>query len=210
MKRALIGPLVAAVLGSTCVSASDVNPLGIYVGAALGPSYGNRTQSDTLYAARLDHGTGWKVNVGLRPLPFLGAELEYIDFGSAHFSAPTNGAVAEYDGRAHATGEGLFAVGYLPIPIPALDLFAKLGAEHVRAATDGTYQSGPAVFCPANLNPPCGRPDPFHHQDSDTAFAYGAGVQYRLRSVALRAEYERTDTGVGHPALLSFGVDWTF
>jgi len=199
VKRILILPVFAAMLGATCASASDLNPLGIYAGAAAGPSYDSYTQ----LGADQDTGTGWKVSAGLRPVPFLGAELEYIDFGSARFSTASGPLGGGFKGQAHATAEGLFAVGYLPIPISAVDVFAKLGAEHVRTSADGIGEVGPVT---------CGLECilPTHVRDSDTAIAYGAGVQWRLRSLALRAEYERADTGLGHPALLSFGINWTF
>lgn len=32
-------------------------------------------------AALSDHDNGWKLLIGMRPISFTGAELEYIDFG---------------------------------------------------------------------------------------------------------------------------------
>jgi hypothetical protein len=59
------------------------------------------------------------------------------------------------------------------------------------------------VFCRAAVVP-------VHVNETETDFAYGDGVQARLRPFALRAEYERTETSVGRPRLLSLGVTWTF
>lgn len=197
MKRILILPLFAALLGSTCVSASDINPLGLYIGAGAGPA----SDAYTRFGAGQDTAIGWKVDAGLRPLPFLGAELEYIDFGNASFSGSHGPLDSAFIGRAHATAEGLFAVGYLPIPLSTVDVFAKLGVEQVRTSGDGTASALPGQGIAS---------ESLRISGSESSAAYGAGVQLRLRSLALRAEYERTDTSFGHPALLSFGANWTF
>jgi opacity protein-like surface antigen len=48
------------------------------------------------------------------------------------------------------------------------------------------------------------------HDTTNTGFAAGAGVQYKLRSWAVRAEYERFNADGAHPSLLSLGIAWTF
>jgi hypothetical protein len=45
---------------------------------------------------------------------------------------------------------------------------------------------------------------------TESAIAYGGGIQLKFERVALRGEYERTDTEFGHPGLLSIGVSYTF
>jgi opacity protein-like surface antigen len=82
MNRAVLWAGVVAASGTTCAMASDFNAPGFYVGAAA-------VQADAVYtelgASDQTH-TGWKVMAGLQPLPFLGAEIEYNDLGSAGFS----------------------------------------------------------------------------------------------------------------------------
>jgi hypothetical protein len=76
---------------------------------------------------------------GVRPIPFVGAELEYLDFGSESFS-PNNGAGIGWTGTARARAGGLFAVGYWPILPATLDLFARVGGERVRTTADGVFR----------------------------------------------------------------------
>lgn len=46
--------------------------------------------------------------------------------------------------------------------------------------------------------------------DSSTNFAYGAGDQGKIGSLAIRAEYERISASGGNPDIVSLGVTWTF
>jgi hypothetical protein len=197
MNHSKVLPVVAFVLGSTCARASDLNLLGLYVGASAGPA--NSTY--TSFGPSQAHGTGWKLMAGMRPLPFLGAEVEYTNFGSAAFSFSRFSL--RYSGTARVTAEGLFAVGYLPLP-PMLDVFAKVGLERVHTAVD----EGAPPMC-IDICPPI-PPLELTARESESHVAYGGGAQFRLRSLALRAEYERTRTSLGHPGLLSFGMTWTF
>src|SRR5205814_129284 len=63
------------------------DPLGFYLGAGVGRS---QVRTDVQFAAPTfgplgfsEKATGWKLIVGIRPLSVIGAEAEYIDFGSA-------------------------------------------------------------------------------------------------------------------------------
>jgi len=186
--------ITALALGTTAARAD--NPLGFYLGAAVGQG------SDTL--EWLDEGTfhadsalGWKAMVGLRPISFLGCEADYIDYGSARSSAPGVSLHIRTDVAA------LYAVGYLPIPLPYFDVFAKAGWARTRTTGDVQLDFGGGFDA--------------DHTGSD--FAYGAGMQWKHQSLAFRVEFERTswhdnpvpyDTSSGHPTLWSFGITWTF
>lgn len=50
----------------------------------------------------------------------------------------------------------------------------------------------------------------WNDNETHSEFAYGGGVQTQFTSLALRAEYARSGSGVGHPNLRSLGVTWTF
>lgn len=183
MKRTLILSVFAAVLGSTTVSAYDVDPPNFfYVGAAAGQS------SDFFTHRPTGDSTGFKVMFGLRPLAYVGPELEYVDFGRGNFSTPSGPRA----GRVHSTAEGLFAVGYLPIGESPVDLFAKLGTEHLHTIVSD--------------NPFC----TFGESLPPVSFAFGGGAQVRMHAFALRAEYERTLGSCGNPTLLSLGLTWMF
>jgi hypothetical protein len=69
--------LTVFTLQSTQARADD--PLGFYVGGAVGQA---RVDASLPNADqfREDH-SAFKIMAGLRPIPVLGAELEYVDFG---------------------------------------------------------------------------------------------------------------------------------
>jgi hypothetical protein len=83
-------------------------------------------------------------------------------------------------------GDGIsaFAVGFLPAG--PIDLFAKVGLV--------TWDTKVASF-----------------NDDGTDFAWGVGAQFRLLSLAVRAEYEKFDlSGVDDLSMISLGVTYTF
>jgi hypothetical protein len=91
-------------------------------------------------------------------------------------------------------------MGYLPIPVPFLDIFAKAGWMHTHTTASGVAFCAPPALCVLSFN-----------QDrAYSDFACGAGVQAKLQALAFRAEYARADTSIGHPSLLSVGITWTF
>jgi hypothetical protein len=127
----------------------------------------------------------YKLIAGFRPLDHFSVEVNYIDLGKDSGSlGPVGYSV---DSKAYAA----FAVGYLPLPF--VDLYAKAGVARWEANARST---GIAL---ASLD------------DSGTEFAYGAGVQARLGSLAARLEYERFDVGNTDGAeLVTLGLTWTF
>lgn len=127
----------------------------------------------------------YKLIAGFRPLDHFAVEVNYIDLGKDSESfGPVSTTV---DGKAYAA----FAVGYLPLPL--VDLYAKAGVARWEANARATGIALASV------------------DDSGTEFAYGAGVQARLGSLAARLEYERFDVDDTDGAeLLTLGVTWTF
>jgi hypothetical protein len=198
---------LGAIGTSTRVFADD--PLGFYVGAGFGEA--NVRDSKEIigdtgydYSFSASH-TGWKLTAGIRPLALLGAEVEYIDFGN-----PSTGTVGGFGGlsRVDAKAGALFAVGYLPIPVPFLDVYGKLGMARLRAKAT---EDPPTPACPVAY-PACTVVDvqPFNVTDWSTNVAFGLGVQGKWGALAVRAEYERIAANAGNPDLVSLGVTWTF
>lgn len=107
MMRALAG--TALLLAGGAAAAADN---GIYLGGSIGQA--NVEVQDDVADFDSDD-TGFKVIAGIRPLDFLGFELNYVDLGKPEESG------IEVD----ATGIDAFAVGFLPLPL--VDLFAKVG-----------------------------------------------------------------------------------
>jgi Outer membrane protein beta-barrel domain len=219
-----IRPLVLAVLvflaqPSGNAVAGDL--LGFYVGGTIGQSElrgdlnsfncGFSSCSGIPSPSFARHATGWEVMAGIRPLPFLGAEAAYIDFGSSGTTSVAINSTATFpgilvSGTTHPTATALFAVGYLPVPLPYLDVFAKVGVAELRSNINFTGNLG---YCAAPVcDPITGVQSP--HSGTNTRPAYGAGLQMKLGSFAVRAAYDRISANTGDPSLLSLGLSWGF
>jgi hypothetical protein len=82
--------------------------------------------------------TSWKVFAGFRPLSVFAIEADYLDLGSADSSTHT-------DAKAFAG----YAVGFLPIPVPYLDVFGKAGLSRVKLNGSAASPLPAASFSPA-------------------------------------------------------------
>jgi hypothetical protein len=112
--------------------------------------------------------TSWKAYAGVRPLNWLAAEADYIDLGS---SSGTNSAGSS--GTTNGSAFAAYAVGFLPIPLPIVDIFGKAG--FARWKYDGSVNlPGSATGFSTN----------------GTDFAWGIGVQAHISLVGARLEYE--------------------
>lgn len=185
------------------------DPLGVYVGAGLGRATLNDAQFDRFdYYDHYDgQPLGWEALIGIRPIAFLGAEAEYIDFGSSHLglgpSSYAGGYTQQFQGGdIHDRAAAIFAVGYLPIPIPWIEPFGKLGFGQIwqHGSFSGLYQ---------------GTPTSGSQTTHPSGAAYGGGVQFHFQQLAVRAQYERisgsrSSDGWDNPSLWSVGVNWTF
>jgi opacity protein-like surface antigen len=199
----LIGvALAVAGTGSTAWADSidAVAPLGLYLGGSIGRA---NVRVDSQTTGSLfdfdEHATGWKAMLGIRPISAFGVELEYIDFGDPETSA--NGV--SRDARARAGG--LFAVGYLPIPV--VDVFGKAGIARLQSITKGSFATlQPTGQVCQNSSLSC----LVENDHTDNRFAYGGGVQVKLARLGIRAEYERISASGGDPSLLSVGAIYTF
>ena len=207
MKRksaAIVAGLVLAARGVSTVATAET-PVGPYAGVAIGAA-------DVRYDYQRNFGTtpdfderhfGWQVFAGLRPISFAGVELAYTDFG--HPSVGQTNFYTGSDVKQRATS--LFGVGYLPLPVPFLDLYGKVGAA--RLHTEATLITLPPHPIGCNAIPGC-FPVAYHQSESDTDLAYGAGAQAKVGGLVIRAEYERIGTGRTDPDLFSLGVAWMF
>jgi hypothetical protein len=85
-------------------------------------------------------------------------------------------------------------VGYLPLPVPFIDVFGKVGVAELQ--TDVTTFVGASQF--------------FRQNESDTRAAYGVGVQSRAWGLTFRAEYERISSQFGDPDAVTVSALWNF
>jgi opacity protein-like surface antigen len=189
--------IAAACAASTTALADDdspVNPLGFYVGAGVGYStVRSDNPGDGLPGDLNDSEFAWKLIAGVRPIPFVGAEFEYMDFGHPNHDVGVNG-IANFGLDSHPRAEALFAVGYLPLPVPFIDVFGKVGVAELQ--TDVTTFEGSSQF--------------FRQNESDTRLAYGVGVQSKAWGLTFRAEYERINSQFGDPDAVTVSAVWNF
>jgi len=181
----------ALALGASAAAmASDFNPLGFYIGAGVG---GSNVRNNGYYSGNYygfnDHDTAWQLTAGVRPISPLALEFDYIDFGSPNGYA----GLFSTNGNADMTASAVFAVGYLPMPVPFFDLYGKIGVARLQTDTNVLGPHGP-----------------FRLSYTDTDLAYGAGVQWKFSNIAVRAEYERISDSNGDPDAFVIGVNWTF
>ena len=204
-KSTIRGVLLAlAACGASGVAFAD-NPLGFYVGAGVGES---QIRSDDSYYGYPgyynDYQFAWQGIVGIRPIRLIGLEAEYIDFGQPYRHNRYDFNISGSD--SHPTAPALFAVGYLPLPLPFLDVFAKAGAA--RLSTNLT--DFVAVACVSGG--PCPNFVPTdRHQVINTRFAYGAGVQSKFPfGLIVRGEYQRISSQYGDPDALMVSALFQF
>jgi hypothetical protein len=206
MQYARMVLFVALVTGSSLaqrVYAAE-DPLGLYVGAALGQSEVRVDESVFGGPPSFDaHRDAWKLLLGLRPISLLGAELDYMDFGQARFVGPPNSLGSALRADSHPKATTLFGIIYAPIPVPLLDVYAKAGIARLQTSVNAT------VYCAAS---PCvvTATAPLALRRTDVEFAYGAGVQFKFAAFAARLEYERINASTGDPDLTSIGITWSF
>jgi Outer membrane protein beta-barrel domain len=203
--------LIASIgLLASGIAAAD-DPFGLYIGGAVGRATlrtGDLNLDSVLRtapAAISEHDTGWKASIGVRPISFVGAELEYIDFGHGRGSIPGSYFVSDAHGDLHAHAEALFGVVYLPQPIPRLDFYTKAGVA--RYTTKENFSS--EVYCADPLDCAPGELT-YGIERNETRFAYGVGAQVKLAAFAVRAEYERIAANGADPDILSLGLTWSF
>ncbi|MEJ0099538.1 MAG: outer membrane beta-barrel protein [Pseudomonadota bacterium] len=175
---------LAAALAITTLgtAAAHAEHEGFYVGGAIDQSRFDSHKFDIDDTDKDD--LGWKALAGFRFTPNFGAEAAYTNFGESN--APSVSVGGPFHANAH--GFSAFGVGYLPVG--PVDFFAKAGAAKIKAK---------------------GNVGAVDFDDDKTEFAYGAGLQWNLGHLGLRAEYEKFDTDViGDLDIISVGFTFTF
>jgi hypothetical protein len=134
----------------------------IYFGAGVSQ---NKVDDIGNSVSHLDN-TSWKLLAGVRPVSFFGVEGDYLDLGS--HTVEYIGGTTHADAHAFAA----YAVGYLPLPVPYLDVYGKAGLA--RWQLNGSTSQSLLRF-----------------SDDGTDFAWGLGAQVHFGNVGARLEYER-------------------
>src|SRR5215831_7071413 len=157
---AAVSILLAIAVSGACGAARAADPFGFYVGAGGGHAEVRSNSDFSVFGpfatGRFDVASstnGWKAILGLKPLPLIGIEAEYLDFGSISGSRgiPATATQPGINATAHvsARAPAVFALLYLPIPAPVLDVFLKAGAAELKTRVNASAQG----TCPLSL--PC-------------------------------------------------------
>jgi hypothetical protein len=160
MRRLLLA--IALALGASAAYADNGS---FYLGAAISKDKLSDIANQGTNFADID-GTSWKVFAGLRPMNVFAIEADYLDLGSQTSTFVTT--TTHSDAKAFAG----YAVGFLPIPVPYLDVFGKAGLARWRL--NGSSVSPITSF-----------------STNGTEFAWGAGTQLHVGNFGARLEYER-------------------
>lgn len=154
---------------------------GIYFGASAGQSGVKFDQQGLHYDAGA---TAFKAIGGWRILNWLAVEGNYVDLGSGN---------DRIGGEKFETSiDGLSVSALVFLPVGPVDLYARAGALNWNADV-----KSPSLDIKAS--------------DNGTDLTYGVGAQFRIGSLALRAEYERFEVSdINTVDLASLGVTWTF
>lgn len=177
---ALVAVTAGAVLFGASPARAQVPGVDFYLGAGIGTGDVAITSPGTAVSQFKENHTAFKVFVGLRAVSVLGAELDYLNFGRT--SGPLG---SDPDVTGKLTGAAGFGLFYVPLPVPALDVYAKAGV--------------------ARLNKKISDFTPGDFSTKGTDFGYGAGLQLKLGSFGIRAEYENFNTDGKNPRLLTLG-----
>ena len=154
--------LGALALGATVAHADNAL---FYVGAGIA-----RNKVSEITATNSDlNDTSWKVFAGVRPINAFAVEADYIDLGSQTTQFIDVNTHVQYKAFAG------YAVGFLPLPVPVLDVFGKVGLARWQ-------QSGSSNASPGN--------ELFSLSDNGTEFAWGVGAQAHFGAIGGRLEYE--------------------
>jgi len=120
----------------------------------------------------IDKGS-WKVFAGFRPISVFAVEADYLDLCSNTVEGTCTDCCMQacrglYESDAQAFAA--YALGFLPIPVPFLDLYGKAGLARAQLSTK--------IFGSATSN-------------RGTEFAWGVGVQAHISMFGARLEYEQ-------------------
>ena len=185
--------LLLAVLGLTA-SVAEADTGSFYFGAGI---TSNRVNDIVLQGSDFPNidSTSWKVFIGFRPIRYFAIEGDYFDLGSSPTVRGTCTvccmAACEGTFRSDAQSFAAYALGFLPIPLPAVDVYGKAGIA--RWKLNGVEDGAVAV------------------STQGTDFAWGVGVQAHIRMFGARLEYENfnmANTGGAKIASLSVFLNW--
>jgi hypothetical protein len=160
MQRFLLAIALLLAAGSVC--ADDT----FYIGAGVSKDKVSDIFNGPTNFPDIDR-TAWKAYLGVRPLSVVAFEADYLNLGNQTSNFVVSSAHS--DAKAFAA----YAVGFLPIPLPFLDVFGKAGLA--RWTLDGSTDN---ALVPGSFS------------TNGTDFAWGVGAQAHVGNFGARLEYE--------------------
>ncbi|MGH8133774.1 MAG: outer membrane beta-barrel protein, partial [Steroidobacteraceae bacterium] len=150
----------------------------VYVGAGLSRDKLSDIGNSGLSFSNLDN-TSWKAFAGLRPISLFAVEADYLNLGSRSSSFVSQAGICVVGGctgTSHSDARAFagYAVGFLPIPVPFLDVFGKAGLARWQLSGSSSVPGGAL----------------FRFSDNGTEFAWGVGTQVHVGNIGGRLEYE--------------------
>jgi Outer membrane protein beta-barrel domain len=214
--RSMLAPAALLLCSLGTATAAHGNPLGLYIGAAYGEAH-VRARLEGLSGASGSLGSlgefdntnsAFQAMLGIRPISLLGAEVIYVDLGgpSVHGPGVPVPGLPGFVTEEKVSQKGAAAFGMLYLPVPVIDIYLKAGVAHITSDMTATANLTGVGTCAVD-NPNCGV-GYYSRSRSDTNFAYGAGVQWKLGQWAVRGEYERFEAAGAYPSVLSIGMTY--
>jgi len=159
MQRLLLATLLALAAG-----AAQADDDLFYLGAGVSS---NKISEITAINSDLNS-ISWKAYAGVRPINAFAVEADYLDLGSQTVNTTQYNTSVNYKAFAG------YAVGFVPVPVPYLDVFGKVGLA--RWQSGGSSNSPDAAL--------------FSLSQNGTEFAWGVGAQAHIGAFGGRLEYE--------------------
>jgi opacity protein-like surface antigen len=143
----------------------------------------NNVNASEVFGPKIS-GTSWSAYVGIRPISLFAVEADYFDLGShTELVVPIllgcglAGSNCDVSSQTNAKAFAGYAVGFLPLSVPYLDVYGKVGIGRYKLHETTCVCGGlaPNMFTSAS--------------DNSNAFTWGAGVQAHLGMLGGRLEY---------------------
>jgi hypothetical protein len=177
MRNVLVPALGSALMAAAGAAVADDNSYLqtnglLYLGAGVSRNQIDNITHTGVPFKDLDK-TSWKAYVGVRPIRVFAIEADYMDLGNRTYTY-INGVSQHEDAKAFAG----YGVGFLPLPVPYFDLFAKAGVARWELSGN---QNTAGQLPPSSF---------FAFSDRGTEFAWGAGAQAQIKNIGARLEWE--------------------
>ena len=168
-----IGLAVLALLAALAGPAAAQDERGIYIGGSGGYVLYDHS-CELIVVPCDDDNSGWRVYSGYRFTRYLSAELGYAHLKEAKAQGTIGGLPAQRVVRAKDIFDltGLLQFGI----VNRLDGFVRLGFYHGRLTVDDEIQVDPTAEV--------------HQSDTGLGWTVGAGLQYNLGFLGVRAEWQ--------------------